>query len=132
MKLQLKSWLPNQSFKTLRFVGAIFSYRATTSGIPFSFSGVRPLRFRIVALVFVATRRVLEGLERVRSSCRRNVLYGIHSVVRRRIQGNIAWSSPFSSFFLLMIFKGRCLKNRFRISIETCCAQLGMKNLLTI
>ena len=37
----------------------------------------------------------------------------------------------FSLFFLLLIFKDRWLKNRFRISRQAAYEWLGMKNLLT-
>ena len=83
------------------FAGSIFSCRATTSGSPFSAVVFAPLQSHMMVFAFRATRRVLEELEKGRSSCKRNASFGMHNVVRRRIQDNIAYSSPFLSLFML-------------------------------
>jgi len=111
---------------------AIFSCRATTSGNPFSAVGAAPLRFRILVSSFHAARRVLEEKEKDRSSCKHNILCWIHSVVLRRIQDSIAYSSPFLFLFLCQYIKVDAGKIDFASPREAdarvCC---GMKNLLT-
>ena len=60
-EVSVEKQLPTLLLKRYYLIDAIFSCRATTSGIPFSVVVAGPLRFRIWVLAFAATRRVLEG-----------------------------------------------------------------------
>jgi hypothetical protein len=97
--------LPTLLSKRYVLAHAIFSCRATTSGNPFSPVDAAPLQFRILVSTVHAARRVLEEREKDHSSCKHNISYLTYSVVRRRIQGNIAYSSPFPFLFFCQYIK---------------------------